>query len=65
MRSIVSCHSKPRRLTRPCAEQNMLALFDGFDPVEESELPKEINTLHIADASTEQLKSRFKFSDRL
>jgi len=43
----------------------MLALFDGFDPVEESELPKEINTLHIADASTEQLKSRFKFSDRL
>jgi hypothetical protein len=30
------------------------ALFDGFEPVEESALPKVINVLHIADATTDE-----------
>jgi hypothetical protein len=38
-----------------------MAAFDGFEPIEESALPKIIDTLHIADASTDEFKSRFEF----
>jgi hypothetical protein len=37
-----------------------LARFDGFERVAESDLPKVIDTLHIADASTPEFKSRFR-----
>jgi hypothetical protein len=40
----------------------LLAPFDGFEPVEESELPKIIDTLHVADATKKPFKSRFRFS---
>ena len=39
-----------------------LALFDGFERIGEADLPKVIDTLHIADASTDQFKSRFRFA---
>ena len=39
----------------------LLIPFDGFDRVEERELPKEIDTLLIADATKEPFTSRFKF----
>jgi hypothetical protein len=42
----------------------LLSAFDGFAPVAESELPKEIDTLLIADATTEEFKSRFGFRGR-
>ena len=35
--------------------------FDGFEPVAESDLPKVIDTLLIADATTDEFKSRFRF----
>jgi hypothetical protein len=38
----------------------LLALFDGFDPVEEAELPKPIDTLHVADVT--EFESRFQFA---
>lgn len=41
--------------------QAFLAGFDGFAAVSEGQLPKEIDTLHIADATTDEFKSRFKF----
>jgi hypothetical protein len=44
--------------------KTFLALFDGFEEIEESDLPKRIDTLHIADATTDQFKSRFHFADR-
>ena len=44
--------------------KTFLALFDGFEEITESDLPKVINTLHIADASTDEFKSRFHFADR-
>lgn len=37
----------------------LLALFDGFAPVEEAELPREIDTLHVADVC--EFESRFVF----
>lgn len=45
-------------------DKPLLALFDGFEPVEESALPKLIDALHIADASTDEFKSRFQFNRR-
>jgi hypothetical protein len=39
----------------------LLAAFDGFDPLEESELPKVIDTVHIADTTKVEFKSRFSF----
>jgi hypothetical protein len=42
--------------------EGFLAVFDGFERIGESDLPKVIDTLHIADASTEQFKSRFTFA---
>jgi hypothetical protein len=38
-----------------------LADFDGFDLVQESALPKVIDTLHIADPTTDEFKRRFEF----
>jgi hypothetical protein len=38
-----------------------LAGFDGFERVVESDLPKVIDTLHIADATTADFRSRFRF----
>src|SRR5262245_44775116 len=40
--------------------QSFMAAFDGFEPVEESALPKVIDTLHIA-AITDEFKSLFEF----
>lgn len=42
-----------------------MAAFDGFEPVEESALPKVIDTLHIADSTTDEFKSRFEFRHNL
>jgi hypothetical protein len=44
--------------------QAFLAAFDGFEIVGEDQLPNEIDTLHIADATTDEFKSRFRFRDR-
>jgi hypothetical protein len=43
------------------SNKSFLAAFDGFDEISESELPKLIDTLHIADATTENFKSCFQF----
>jgi hypothetical protein len=37
----------------------ILALFEGFDTVQEAELPKQITTLHVADVA--EFKTRFEF----
>jgi hypothetical protein len=37
-----------------------LVLFDGFDAVDEAALPKQIDTLHIADVAA--FESRFQFA---
>jgi hypothetical protein len=42
--------------------KSFLAAFDGFEEISESELPKLIDTLHIADASTDNFKSLFQFN---
>jgi hypothetical protein len=42
-----------------------LAAFDGFAPVADDELPKVIDTLHIADATKDPFKSRFVFRHNL
>lgn len=39
----------------------LFAPFDGFERVEEADLPKEIDSLCIADATKEPFTSRFKF----
>ena len=41
--------------------KSFLAAFDGFEKISESQLPKLIDTLHIADATTENFTSRFQF----
>jgi hypothetical protein len=38
-----------------------MSAFDGFEHVGESDLPKIIDTLHIADATTDEFTSRFRF----
>ena len=40
--------------------KTFLALFDSFDAVEEADLPKVIDILHIADVAS--FESRFKFA---
>jgi hypothetical protein len=45
-------------------DQSFLAEFDGFDIVPESQLPNEIDTVLIADATTDEFKSRFRFRKR-
>jgi len=44
--------------------EKFMAAFDGFERVEETELPKIIDTLRIADATTDEFKSRFEFKHR-
>ena len=41
--------------------ETFMSGFDGFERVQEAELPKIIDTLHIADATTDEFKSRFEF----
>lgn len=41
--------------------ETFIPAFDGFERVEETALPKIIDTLHIADATTEEFRSRFQF----
>ncbi len=41
-----------------------MTAFDGFEHVEESDLPKIIDTLHIADRSSDEFNSRFRFRHR-
>jgi hypothetical protein len=36
------------------------AVFDGFEIISESELPKEIDTLHVADVNAFQERFRFR-----
>ena len=43
---------------------SFLAAFNGFEEVSEAQLPKVIDTLHIADATTDGFKSRFTFKER-
>jgi arylsulfatase A-like enzyme len=45
-------------------DQSFLAEFDGFDIVPESQLPNEIDTVLLADATTDEFKSRFRFRKR-
>jgi hypothetical protein len=40
-----------------------MAWFDGFERVEESQVPKVIDTLHIGDAN--EIERRFQFRHRL
>lgn len=42
----------------------LLAPFDGFERVQEADLPKEIDSLLLADATKEPFTSRFKFKHR-
>ena len=35
--------------------------FDGFSGIDERDLPKEVNTILIADSNTPEFKSRFVF----
>jgi hypothetical protein len=37
--------------------------FDGFESVEEHELPKEIDTVLVADQTKDPFTSRFRFRD--
>ena len=41
--------------------EEFLADLDGFEQVSEHELPKLIDSLCVADASTDEFKSRFRF----
>jgi hypothetical protein len=43
--------------------ETFMAMFDGFERVSEAGLPKIIDTLHIADAATDEFTSRFKFKE--
>ena len=42
----------------------LFAAFDGFQRVQEGDLPREIDTLLVADATKEPFTSRFKFKRR-
>jgi len=42
-------------------DQRLLAVFDGFDHVAEADLPKEIDTLLVAEGSSKEFTNRFKF----
>jgi hypothetical protein len=40
----------------------LFTAFDGFEHVQEADLPKEIGTLLVADATKQPFTSRFKFA---
>jgi hypothetical protein len=42
----------------------LFTAFDGFERVAEADLPREIDTLLVADATKEPFTSRFKFKRR-
>jgi hypothetical protein len=42
-------------------EKALLASLDGFTAIDEAELPKEIDTLLVADGTSEEFKSHFHF----
>jgi hypothetical protein len=42
-------------------DKSFLVHFDGFEPVDEKDLPKIIDTLHIAEGSSPEFTSRFEF----
>lgn len=42
----------------------LFTAFDGFERVQEADLPKKINALLIADATKEPFTSRFTFAHR-
>src|SRR5215813_8664912 len=46
----------------PC--KDFLNAFDAFIPVEETDLPKKIDAVHIADASSEPFMRRFILANR-
>jgi hypothetical protein len=41
----------------------LMVAFDGFEPVDETKMPKVIDTLHIGDTS--EIKRRFQFRHEL
>jgi hypothetical protein len=41
-----------------------LALFDGFEVVPESELPRQIDCILVADATTDEFRARFAMRER-
>jgi hypothetical protein len=56
--------SKPALSNYYVGVPSFLAEFDGFDIVPESQLPNEIDTVLLADATTDEFKSRFRFRKR-
>jgi hypothetical protein len=44
--------------------KTFLPLFDGFEEIPEGGLPKEIDTLLLADVASDEFNSRFKFRER-
>src|SRR5262245_3479110 len=61
---MVSCAaSTPNRADYYVGLPNIafLAVFDGFEIVPESALPKAIDTIHLADTTTGEFNSRFRF----
>jgi hypothetical protein len=52
-----------QRPLRGVPHKAFMAAFDGFEQVERSDLPKIIDSLHIADATTDEFKSRFRFRE--
>jgi hypothetical protein len=41
--------------------ESFLIGFDGFERVAENDVPKEIDSFHLGDATKEPFKSRFRF----
>ena len=44
--------------------ETFMAVFDGFERVEELMLPKVIDALHIGDATSSEFTSRFEFKHK-
>jgi hypothetical protein len=44
--------------------RELLARFDGFEAVSETELPKEIDFIHVAEHTSGQFEKRFTLRDR-
>jgi hypothetical protein len=44
--------------------ETIMKEFDGFMPVPEAALPKVVNVVHFADATTEEFTSRFELKIR-
>lgn len=59
----VKCSDEPRanEYYIGVPDQAMLSQFDLFNAIEEDEVPRIIDAIHIADASKEAFKNRFQF----